>query len=153
MRCMAHIVNLVVMDGLKDVGVSMLKVEFNLLDVEYSSKYKRAFERYESQEPMFRLELGENGVPDFHDWSECKKMVEMLSHFYELTLRISGSWSSLTPRIVEALICGQDWIRSLNCPINVEENVEELEKLEEVLSSVSVTQLGGSSCSTPTLNS
>ncbi|KAF2288599.1 hypothetical protein GH714_009032 [Hevea brasiliensis] len=190
---------------------------------------------------MFRLELGENGVSDFHDWSECRKMAEMLSHFYELTLRISGSryvtsnmffgeisdlafilnqwvdnmilsittrskswkknggldsktelevylneaiqedkedfdllnggksilrdflsWkngkrhigspvstvasesafrtggrvldpfrSSLTPRIVEALICAQDWIRSSNCPINVEEDLEELEKLED----------------------
>ncbi|KAF2309284.1 hypothetical protein GH714_001507 [Hevea brasiliensis] len=90
-RCMAHIVNLVVMDGLKDVGESVLKVEFNLLDVEYNSKYERAFERYESQEPMFRLELGKNGVPDFHDWFECRKMAEMLSHFYELTLHIFNS--------------------------------------------------------------
>ncbi|KAF2283068.1 hypothetical protein GH714_043812 [Hevea brasiliensis] len=336
MRCMAHIVNLVVMDGLKDVGESVLKVrnavryirssparlkkfkecvEYEKIDgksslcldvptrwnstylmLNIAQKYERAFERYESQEPMFRLELGENGVPDFHDWSECRKMAEMLSHFYELTLRISGSryitsnmffgeisdlafilnqwvdstnvevknmgdrmkkkfdkyWgdidkmnkliyfatvldprdkfeymefqfcqmhgeekgeqlfqkvksslidlfneykkkyqtdceqisdntssqlssgsgsiinlkpklylkhhykkqkSSLTPRIVEALICAQDWTRSSNCPINVEEDLEELEKFEEVLPSVGLTQLGGSSCSTPTLNS
>ncbi|XP_057985290.1 zinc finger BED domain-containing protein RICESLEEPER 3-like [Hevea brasiliensis] len=131
MRCMAHIVNLVVMDGLKDVGESVLKVrnavryirssparlkkfkecvEYEKIDgksslcldvptrwnstylmLNIAQKYERAFERYESQEPMFRLELGENGVPDFHDWSECRKMAEMLSHFYELTLRISGS--------------------------------------------------------------
>ncbi|KAF2317235.1 hypothetical protein GH714_018910 [Hevea brasiliensis] len=39
--------------------------------------------------------------------------------------------SSLTPRIVEALICAQDWTRSSNCPINVEEDLEELEKFEE----------------------
>ncbi|KAF2289425.1 hypothetical protein GH714_036119 [Hevea brasiliensis] len=335
MRCMAHIVNLVVMDGLKDVGESVLKVrnavryirssparlkkfkecvEYEKIDgksslcldvptrwnstylmLNIAQKYERVFERYESQEPMFRLELGENGVPDFHDWSECRKMAEMLSHFYELTLRISGSryitsnmffgeisdlafilnqwvnstnvevknmgdkmkkkfdkyWgdidkmnkliyfatvldprdkfeymefqfcqmhgeekgeqlfqkvksslidlfneykmyqtdceqisdntssqlssgsgsiinlkpklylkhhykkqkSSLTPRIVEALICAQDWTRSSNCPINVEEDLEELEKFEEVLPSVGLTQLGGSSCSTPTLNS
>ncbi|KAF2302977.1 hypothetical protein GH714_012217 [Hevea brasiliensis] len=171
MRCMAHIVNLVVMDGLKDVGESVLKVrnavryirssparlkkfkecvEYEKIDgksslcldvstrwnstylmLNIAQKYERAFERYESQEPMFRLELGENGVPDFHDWSECRKMAEMLSHFYELTLRISGSRSSLTPRIVEALICAQDWTRSSNCPINVEEDLEELEKFEE----------------------
>ncbi|KAF2317232.1 hypothetical protein GH714_018748 [Hevea brasiliensis] len=171
MRCMAHIVNLVVMDGLKDVGESVLKVrnavryirssparlkkfkecvEYEKIDgksslcldvstwwnstylmLNIAQKYERAFERYESQELMFRLELGENGVPDFHDWSECRKMTEMLSHFYELTLRISGSRSSLTPRIVKALICAQDWTRSSNCPINVEEDLEELEKFEE----------------------
>ncbi|XP_058003981.1 zinc finger BED domain-containing protein RICESLEEPER 2-like [Hevea brasiliensis] len=131
MRCMAHIVNLVVMDGLKDVGESVLKVrnavryirsslarlkkfkecvEYEQIDGKSSlyldvstmwnstylmlnttQKYERAFERYESQEPMFMLELGENGVPDFHDWSECRKMAEMFSHFYELTLHISSS--------------------------------------------------------------
>ncbi|KAF2300068.1 hypothetical protein GH714_007943 [Hevea brasiliensis] len=132
MRCMAHIVNLVVMDGLKDVGESVLKVrnvvryvrssparlkkfkeyvKYEKIDGKSSlcldvstrwnstylmlnttQKYERAFERYELQEPMFRLELGENGVPHFHDWFECRKMAEMLSHFYELTLHISGSW-------------------------------------------------------------
>ncbi|KAF2316103.1 hypothetical protein GH714_041075 [Hevea brasiliensis] len=131
MRCMAHIVNLVVMDGLKDVGESVLKVrnavryirssparlkkfkeciEYEKIDgksslcldvstkwnstylmLNITQKYERAFERYEFQEPMFRLELGENGEPDFHNWSECRKMAEMLSYFYELTLRISGS--------------------------------------------------------------
>ncbi|KAF2296862.1 hypothetical protein GH714_010019 [Hevea brasiliensis] len=131
MRCMAHIVNLVVMDGLKDVGESVLKVRNTVRYIRSSSarlkkfkecveyekiksksslcldastrwnstylmlntsqKYERAFERYESREPMFRLELGENGVPNFYDWSECRKMAEMLSHFYELTLHISGS--------------------------------------------------------------
>ncbi|KAF2310786.1 hypothetical protein GH714_017197 [Hevea brasiliensis] len=129
MRCMAHIINLVVMDGLKDVSESVMKVKdavryirsfparlkkfkecveyekiegkaslcldvptrWNLLNVEYSSKYERAFERYESQEPMFKLDIGENGITDFYDWSQVKKMADMLSHFYELTLRISGS--------------------------------------------------------------
>ncbi|KAF2297384.1 hypothetical protein GH714_022594 [Hevea brasiliensis] len=176
-------VNLVVMDGLKDVGESVLKVrnavryirssparlkkfkecvEYEKIDgksslcldvptrwnstylmLNIAQKYERVFERYESQEPMFRLELGENGVPDFHDWSECRKMAEMLSHFYELTLRISGSRSSLTPRIVEALICAQDWTRSSNCPINVEEDLEELEKFEEgITAKFGLTQLG-----------
>ncbi|KAF2288583.1 hypothetical protein GH714_008923 [Hevea brasiliensis] len=101
MRCMVHVVNLVDMDGLKDVGESVLKVrnavryirssparlkkftecvEYEKLDGKSSlcldvstrwnsttQKYERAFERYESQEPIFRLELGENGVSDFHD--------------------------------------------------------------------------------------
>ncbi|KAF2296861.1 hypothetical protein GH714_010018 [Hevea brasiliensis] len=39
--------------------------------------------------------------------------------------------SSLTPKIMESLTCAQEWICSLNCPINVEEGLEEHEKLEE----------------------
>ncbi|KAF2324153.1 hypothetical protein GH714_008460 [Hevea brasiliensis] len=166
MRCMAHIVNLVVMDGLKDVGESVLKVRNAERYIRSSparlKKFKECVE-YEKIDGKSSLCLD---VPT--RWNSTylmlniaqkyervfeRKMAEMLSHFYELTLRISGSWSSLTPRIVEALICAQDWTRSSNCPINVEEDLEELEKFEEVLLSVGLTQLGGSSCSTPTLNS
>jgi hypothetical protein len=38
--------------------------------------------------------------------------------------------SSLTPTMVERLICANDWIRGSNI-INVEENIEEMAKLEE----------------------
>ncbi|GAB4834038.1 hypothetical protein Ancab_039959 [Ancistrocladus abbreviatus] len=41
--------------------------------------------------------------------------------------------SSLTPRIVEALICAQDWLRA--CLLDgIEENQEDVEKLEKDLS-------------------
>ncbi|KAF2282980.1 hypothetical protein GH714_043142 [Hevea brasiliensis] len=39
--------------------------------------------------------------------------------------------NSLTPKIVEGLICAQDWLRSSNRPISIEEDLEELKKLEE----------------------
>ncbi|MFS7889101.1 putative HAT dimerization domain, ribonuclease H-like superfamily [Helianthus anomalus] len=39
--------------------------------------------------------------------------------------------SSLSPPIVEALICCQDWIRSDGDVVNLEENIGELDKLEE----------------------
>ena len=39
--------------------------------------------------------------------------------------------SSLTPKVVEALICGQDWIRISKTPISVEELLEEIEKFEK----------------------
>lgn len=39
--------------------------------------------------------------------------------------------SSLTPKIVESLICTQDWLRKTNQPINIEETIEDLEKLEK----------------------
>ena len=38
--------------------------------------------------------------------------------------------SSLTPRIVEALICTQDWMRSSNNPISVEEAINDVENLK-----------------------
>ena len=39
--------------------------------------------------------------------------------------------TSLTPRMVEALICTQDWKRTEATHINVEENLTALEQLEE----------------------
>ncbi|XP_019150687.1 PREDICTED: zinc finger BED domain-containing protein RICESLEEPER 3-like [Ipomoea nil] len=42
--------------------------------------------------------------------------------------------SSLTPKIVEALVCAQDWLRAPNHPIFVEENLDDVERLENELS-------------------
>ncbi|XP_031112250.1 zinc finger BED domain-containing protein RICESLEEPER 2-like [Ipomoea triloba] len=41
--------------------------------------------------------------------------------------------SSLTPKIVEALLCTQDWLRLPNQAITVEENLDEVERLEKEL--------------------
>ena len=38
--------------------------------------------------------------------------------------------SSLTPRLIEALICSQNWLRSKSFPVDIEEKLEELEALE-----------------------
>ncbi|KAM3198905.1 hypothetical protein P3L10_034342 [Capsicum annuum] len=38
--------------------------------------------------------------------------------------------SSLTPKLVQSLICLQDWLRSESTPINIEEDIENLEQLE-----------------------
>ncbi|XP_077211612.1 zinc finger BED domain-containing protein RICESLEEPER 1-like isoform X1 [Tasmannia lanceolata] len=38
--------------------------------------------------------------------------------------------SSLTPKLVECLICGQDWLRASPLPIEVEEKLDELEEFE-----------------------
>ncbi|XP_071910164.1 zinc finger BED domain-containing protein DAYSLEEPER-like [Coffea arabica] len=41
--------------------------------------------------------------------------------------------SSLTPKIVQALICTQDWLRPSDSKLNVEEELEDLEALESGL--------------------
>ncbi|KAH0764763.1 hypothetical protein KY285_000634 [Solanum tuberosum] len=40
--------------------------------------------------------------------------------------------TSLTPKLVQSLICVQDWLRSEPFPINIEEDLEYLEQLELV---------------------
>lgn len=39
--------------------------------------------------------------------------------------------TSLTPRMVEALVCAQDWLRSSRKPIVIDDILLEIEKLEE----------------------
>ncbi|GFZ00850.1 hypothetical protein Acr_14g0004850 [Actinidia rufa] len=41
--------------------------------------------------------------------------------------------SSLTPKLVECLICTQDWLRASLIPIDVEESLDELQELESVI--------------------
>ena len=39
--------------------------------------------------------------------------------------------SSLTPKLVEALICVQDWIKTPNNDLSVEETIDEVEAFEK----------------------
>ncbi|XP_019161967.1 PREDICTED: zinc finger BED domain-containing protein RICESLEEPER 2-like [Ipomoea nil] len=56
--------------------------------------------------------------------------------------------SSLTPKIVEALVCTQDWLRLPNTPISIEENIEELERFEKEFSVDGGSASGGRTCGT-----
>nr|GFA03389.1 hypothetical protein [Tanacetum cinerariifolium] len=51
--------------------------------------------------------------------------------------------TSLTPQIVEALICCQDWIRLSHVPINVEEKIEDLEMFKEEMRNISIESSAG----------
>ncbi|XP_048138609.1 uncharacterized protein LOC125316004 [Rhodamnia argentea] len=46
---------------------------------------------------------------------------------------LDGYRSSLTLRVVEALICAQDWLRVVNKPVNMEECIENAEKFESAM--------------------
>ncbi|XP_074351626.1 zinc finger BED domain-containing protein RICESLEEPER 2-like [Apium graveolens] len=132
MRCIAHITNLIVKDGLEEVDLSVVRVRkavryirkspariakfkecIELVNVDSKSmlyldvstrwnstylmlnvaqKFQGAFELYETTDPSYVKELNEaDGVPNFWDWGNVRRMVDILVHFYELTLRISGS--------------------------------------------------------------
>ncbi|XP_057973894.1 zinc finger BED domain-containing protein RICESLEEPER 2-like [Malania oleifera] len=136
MRCIAHIINLVVQDGLKEMGdsvacvrdavryvrhsparlnnfkrcVEVKKVECKkmlCLDVrtrwnstylmlDTAQRYEMAFERFRDEDPSFRIELEtRDGIPSSFDWEQVRKFVMFLEHFYELTIRVSGSLRKL----------------------------------------------------------
>ncbi|KAJ8761761.1 hypothetical protein K2173_004571 [Erythroxylum novogranatense] len=132
-RCVAHIINLVVGDGLSEVSSSIMRIRaairfvrqsparlkrFNeaivmemidckkslCLDVstrwnstylmlDVAQKFEKAFERFEVLDPSFKSEMeGDMGVPTCNDWEVARRLTLFLNQFYELTLRVSGSY-------------------------------------------------------------
>ncbi|XP_063940304.1 zinc finger BED domain-containing protein RICESLEEPER 2-like [Daucus carota subsp. sativus] len=72
----------------------VLRISCKLLNhlLSVAQKLQKAFELFESMDPYFASELNEaNGVPTTWDWANVRRMVDILVHFYELTIRISGS--------------------------------------------------------------
>ncbi|KAJ8753935.1 hypothetical protein K2173_000189 [Erythroxylum novogranatense] len=78
-RCVAHIINLVVGDGLSEISSSIMRI--------------RAAVRFEVLDPSFKSEMeGDMGVPTCNDWEVARRLTLFLKQFYELTLRVSGSY-------------------------------------------------------------
>ncbi|KAG8474174.1 hypothetical protein CXB51_033821 [Gossypium anomalum] len=98
-RCMTHIVNLIVVEGLKEMNKSIERVR-GLLDMwnstylmlDTAQNFERAFERFEEQDTNFSVELEKGEVwPIVDDWANVRNLRDFLEHFYEVTLRISGT--------------------------------------------------------------
>ncbi|KAK5839264.1 hypothetical protein PVK06_008040 [Gossypium arboreum] len=62
------------------------------LMLDTAQNFERAFERFEEQDTNFwaELERGE-GWPSVDDWTNVRDLRDFLEHFYEVTLRISGT--------------------------------------------------------------
>ncbi|GJX89123.1 zinc finger BED domain-containing protein RICESLEEPER 2-like protein [Tanacetum coccineum] len=205
MRCCAHILSLVVKEGLKEVDDSVIRIRWNstYLMLQSAIKFQAAFDMLEEQDTKYRSELfSSKGMPTEEDWDYARCLLPFLRGFYTATLRISGSlyvtsnsyfdevfgvramikkkmlvedeswWkqnearfpviaamardilaipastvasesafstggrvldafrSSLTPTLVEALICSQNWLRSKSVPFNIEEKLDDLVRFE-----------------------
>uniref|UniRef100_A0A803L0M6 BED-type domain-containing protein n=1 Tax=Chenopodium quinoa TaxID=63459 RepID=A0A803L0M6_CHEQI len=111
MRCVAHVVNLVIFDGLKTVNESVQRVRHAVRFIKQSptrlqrwnSTYlmlnaaielEDAFERYSEEDPHYVIDLNERdgkGSPDSDDWNNVRRFSEFLQAFYDLTLHDFGS--------------------------------------------------------------
>uniref|UniRef100_A0A803Q162 Transposase n=1 Tax=Cannabis sativa TaxID=3483 RepID=A0A803Q162_CANSA len=109
MRCCAHILNLVVNDGFKDMSYVISSIRNAVRYVrssparlkqfrEASLKYKSVFKymegdvyytKYFEEERVNGEKL--DGPPEASDWSNAEVFVKFLNSFYQLTLKFSGS--------------------------------------------------------------
>lgn len=71
-----------------------------------AEKYEVAFDRHLRQDKTFKDDLQAGpGVPEASDWATVRNLAEILSNFYWLTKKVSGSWyctsNLFLPEIIE----------------------------------------------------
>uniref|UniRef100_A0A7N0ZXA2 BED-type domain-containing protein n=1 Tax=Kalanchoe fedtschenkoi TaxID=63787 RepID=A0A7N0ZXA2_KALFE len=131
--CGAHVINLIVQDGLKEMSNSVASIRGVIkyirssparskmfrecvVEEKISSKktlcldvatrwnstylmlstaeeFERAFNRFEERDPHLKSEFlaAKEGFPESADWTNVRRFVKFLKHFYDLTLKVSGS--------------------------------------------------------------
>ncbi|CAN1136603.1 Zinc finger BED domain-containing protein RICESLEEPER 2 [Linum perenne] len=105
-RCVAHVVNLVVNDGLRECSISIERLREAVKWVKssparlakFKKKYEAAFKLLEGNDKNFKSYLLRQKyqnetlrTPTPFDWNNVRRLMKYLKFFYDLTVRVSGT--------------------------------------------------------------